>query len=107
MSRPLPVTCEILAPRAVDATALGAIAEACARATGQPLIIKPVPVDAPVKEPVFTLHLPAEVAASQHEVWCLACRLACFCPQARVSVLVMGAGAFSPARSNRPRRRSA
>ncbi len=102
MPRLQPIVCEILAPLAAEAAALGAIAAACARDTGQPLTLKPVPVDAPVRAPILTLHLPAELAASQHEVWCLACRLACFCPQARVSVLVLGANSFgSTARRRR------
>jgi hypothetical protein len=39
----------------------------------------------------ITLHLLADDAATQHPAWCLACRLSCFCPTARVSVLVVGA----------------
>ena len=103
MARPHTVVCEIIAPHAADAAALGAIARTCARDAGQPLAVEVVPRNASVREAVLTLRVPAELAAGQHEVWCLACRLACFCPQARVSVLVLGADAFS-----RPsRRRSA
>jgi hypothetical protein len=56
---------------------------------------------------VLTLHLPAELAVSQHPVWCLACRLACFCPDARVSVLVRGEASFARTASRRPHRLSA
>jgi hypothetical protein len=101
MSPAHPITCEILAPSAIDAVALRAIAEACARDTGQPLTVKPVPLDAPMKEAALTLLLPVDLASSQHQVWCLACRLACFCPQARVSVLVLGAGSFAPSPDRR------
>ncbi len=95
------VRCEILAPRAAQAAALAEIALALARDVGQPLEVERLSIGAPRRrtppaEAVLTLHLPAELAASQHEVWCLACRLACFCPSARVSVLVQGAE-FQPA----------
>lgn len=95
MPRSASILCEILAPRATDAAALGAIARTCARDLGQPLTVRAAPLDAPVRESVLTLHLPAELAASQHQIWCLACQLACFCPQARVSILVLGAGHFA------------
>jgi hypothetical protein len=64
------------------------IARACARDVGQPLTVKSIRSTAVGVETIITLHLPAELAATQHPVWCLACRLACFCPQARISVLV-------------------
>lgn len=92
-----PVLCEIVTARAAHAAVLAEVAAACARDVGQPLTVKtlrfgrraPSPA-----QPTLTLHLPAELAASQHQIWCLACRLACFCPSARVSVLVLGADAF-------------
>lgn len=104
MPRRAAVVCEIIAPRLTEAAALRAIARTCARDAGQTLTIKIVPLVRPADTPVLTLHLPAELAATQHQVWCLACRLACFCPQARVSVLVLGADAFTNRAS---RRRSA
>lgn len=61
---------------------------------GCPIRLKKLVSALAAEEPVLTLHLPAELAATQPQVWCLACRLACFCPDARVSVLVLGA-AFS------------
>ncbi len=60
--------------------------------------------------PSITLHLPAEQAATQHPVWCLACRLACFCPNARVSVLLRAEAQFAAASARRigsPRRKPA
>ncbi len=94
MPRSSPILCEIQANRSTDAAALGAIARTCARDLGQPLTVRAMPPTASLRETVLTLHLPAELAASQHQVWCLACQLACFCPQARVSILVLGADRF-------------
>lgn len=102
---PYPLLCEILAPRSAQAAALAEIATACARDVAQPLIVKTLQMGAAAgRVPVLTLHLPAELASSQHQVWCLACRLACFCPAARVSVFVSGEGAFKGVRVGKRRR---
>ncbi len=91
------IRCEINAAATGEGTALAGIARTCARDLAQPINIKIIPhLDAP-PESLITLCLPAELAASQHPVWCLACRLACFCPDARVSVLVLGTDAFKAA----------
>ena len=92
------IACEVYAPHAAQAAALAEIAEALARDVGQPLTIARLVGSRCGRPagPVLTLRLPAELASSQHQVWCLACRLACFCPSARVSVLVLGAQAFAP-----------
>ncbi|HEY0946694.1 MAG TPA: hypothetical protein VGD81_15550 [Opitutaceae bacterium] len=106
MSTPVlfpPLLCEILAGCRADARNLGAIAATCARDLKLPLRTRPA-VSAPSVTVTITLHLPADLAATQHPVWCLACRLACFCPHARVSVLVQGATFPAPAQ---PERRSA
>lgn len=102
------ILCEIHAVRAAEAGALAEIAATVARDIGQPLSVKTLALgrQAAVVEPVLTLHLPAALAASQDRVWCLACRLACFCPSARVSVLVRGEPAFASAASGRPARAS-
>jgi hypothetical protein len=71
---------------------LGLAIEIVPRASGEPATI--------------VLQLSADQAAAQHPVWCLACRLACFCPDARVSVLVQAQPLFASA-SNRPGRRVA
>jgi invasion protein IalB len=96
--------CEIHAPRAAQAAALAEIAASVARDLGQPLAVKTlalgsVACGARRHEPALTLHLPAALASTQHQAWCLACRLACFCPDARVSVLVQGADFAGPAAS--------
>lgn len=101
MSSSNALLCEIHAPRAAEASALAAIAAALGRDIGQPLTVKTLKIGPTASsEPVLTLHLPAELAASQHRAWCLACRLACFCPGARVSVLVLGERAFSHSSQN-------
>lgn len=90
-----PLLCEILVGRRANARNLGAIAATCAKDLNLPLRTRWV-ASAPAVAAI-TLHLPADLAATQHPVWCLACRLACFCPQARVSVLVQGATFTAPA----------
>lgn len=98
------IVCEILAPDAILATALGRIADICAYDTGQPVSLRTLPFSA--AEPAITLRLPVELAATQHPVWCLACRLACFCPEVRISVLILGENSFAP-KPKRISRRSA
>lgn len=103
------ILCEIHAQRASEAGALAEIAADLARDIGQPLAVKTLAIgrQSGHREPVLTLHLPIELAASQHPIWCLACRLACFCPSARVSVLVRGEAAFGEKKQARLRKRSA
>ncbi len=81
--------CEICAPRRLTPI-LGNIVLTCARDLGQPIHIVAARGDK-AAVPVITLVLPAELVIQPHQAWCLACRLACFCPDARVSVLVTGA----------------
>ncbi len=103
-SRESDIVCEILAPDAALAAALGCVVETCARDTAQPVVVRALPCGGP--PPVLTLRLPVELAAGQHQAWCLACRLACFCPDVRVGVLIEGGPAFAPSKPAR-RRRSA
>ena len=94
MPTPDTLLCEILAPRP-QAEALAEIVAVCARDVCLPVKVRTRSYrGAADEEPLVTLHLPVEAAASQHPVWCLACRLACFCPRARVSVLVKSESAF-------------
>jgi len=90
--------CEVRASKRL-APMLARIVQTCANDLGQP-------VDTSIEQagnatvPLVTLILPAEVVVEPHQAWCLACRVACFCPDARVSVLVTGAtvpAAASPA----------
>lgn len=87
-----PLRCEISAARRGEARNLADIATTCARDLGVALEVERH--DRAPGPSAITLHLPVELAAEQHPVWCLACRLACFCPDARVSVLVEGASPF-------------
>lgn len=100
------IVCEILAPRAAQAGALAEIATSVARDIGQPVTLKTLKLGpAAGAVPTLTLRLPVALAAAQHQVWCLACRLACCCPSARVSVLVLGAAAFTAKSHRSPARR--
>lgn len=73
----------------------------CAGQTGFPLLALARLCDA--GDPVITLHLSPGQAAPDHPAWCLVCRLACLCPQARVGVLVHAAGLFTPLQPARAR----
>ena len=100
------VVCEIIAPRASHAAVLAEIALACARDLGQALEPRALRIGRRAAsrrygEPgdtdsVLTLRLPVALASSQHKIWCLACRLACFLPSCRVAVLVEAADTFAP-----------
>jgi hypothetical protein len=85
--------CEIAAASNEAAAELQRIAQVCAKDVGVEMTFSRGPRRKRSMPPVFTLKMSASLAASQHPVWCLACRLACFCPQARVSVLVQSLAA--------------
>ena len=92
-----PLTCEIHAPSATKGDALAQVVDTCANELAQPVLVKQrrIPRNHRGSIPThISLELPADIAASQHEVWCLTCRIACFCPDVRVSVLVLGADSF-------------
>jgi hypothetical protein len=106
------VACAISANRLQLASEFARIVRACAQDLGQKISVRTSVITTRGRrraEPVLTLHLPAELAAAQHPVWCLACRLACFCPTARVSVFVHGENAFraAPTPAVTSRRRAA
>jgi hypothetical protein len=84
--------CAIAAARQSDVRNLADIASTCARDLDVTLDVERH--DHSTGPDAITLHLPVELALEQHPVWCLACRLACFCPEARVSVLVEGAASL-------------
>ncbi|MEJ1972888.1 MAG: hypothetical protein WDM96_10645 [Lacunisphaera sp.] len=94
MPAPGPLPCVIVGADEPTVRTLAGIAKACARDLGVSLVLQTaverMRTRKSASDPVLTLHLPVELAASQHQVWCLACRLACFCPAARISVLVLG-----------------
>lgn len=97
------ILCEIRADARSGAD-LAHIVEFCVKETG--LTIEIVNYEVHTAEPVLTLHASVEQAASQNPVLCLVCRLACFCPLARVGMLVHAAKKFGslPGRRARPRR---
>ncbi|KXU37646.1 hypothetical protein AXK12_01530 [Cephaloticoccus capnophilus] len=90
-----PVVCEIRSTHASESGILAEIAKTCARELAQPLLVKTIQAGPSTQDPLITLQLPVEMAATQHEIWCLACRLACFCPSARVSVFVSASDLFT------------
>lgn len=99
-SSSLLLRCRIHASKRLAAI-LAQIVESCARDLGQSVLVEPG-AGGNSAAPTITLVLPAEWVVEQHHAWCLACRLACFCPDARVSVLVTGAvaaGASAPGAS--------
>ncbi len=99
---PTALVCDI---HAAQAAPLAEIARALALDVGQPLVVQTHARAARISgESVLTLRLPAALASTQHQVWCLACRLACFCPGTRVSVLIESETAFHPTRRPRPSR---
>ncbi len=102
MPDPKPILCEIRADARVGAD-LAHIVEFCAQETG--LTIEVAIHEARTTEPVLTLHASVDQATSQNPILCLACRLACFCPQARVGMLVHAVEKFRPPRPRRPVRR--
>lgn len=92
-----PITCEIIAPSVASAAALAEIAARCASHLGQHISVETLSIGADrTAAPLLTLHLPAALAATQDEIWCLACRLVCQCPGARIRVLIQAADAFGP-----------
>lgn len=103
--------CEIHAPGPAHASSLSDITVICARDVGQKLLVKTVHLDDSGRDesdpPSLTLHLPVELAAGQHPVWFLACRLACFLPDVRISVLIRGAQAFASTHRRARHRRAA
>jgi len=105
MTTPAFLRCEILAPERTVASDLAAIAQVCASDLGVILQTQKRigPGNRPVKSTLI-LHLSVDSADPQNPVWCLACRLACFCPKTRVSVLVHSENAFIEP-SQRPKRR--
>ncbi len=87
-------TCDLIAPGKKLLRHLSGIAKVCARDVGVRLRLNPQQMPDSAPGGIFTLHLSAGQAISQHAIWCLACRLACFCPDAQVSVLVSAESAF-------------
>ncbi len=81
------IQCEILASNESLRTSLKCIAQTCAIDLGleQPLNT----IEKSTRnEPAVVLSIPAEFAILNDGIWSLARRLACFCPNARVSTCI-------------------
>jgi len=89
--------CEIMADSATAAP-LGAIARTCAVDIGQPLVVRLK--HALRAEPSITFRVPVALLFEHDRAWCLVGRVACFCPQARVAVVIdaTGSAAISSSR---------
>lgn len=107
MSSTALIRCEILASRKSVASDLAAIVQVCAQDLGVALRTQKRIGSIRPKNSVLTLHLPVEIAEAQSSIWCLACRLACFCPSTRVSILVRSEDAFGQPAPAQARRKSA
>jgi len=94
------ILCEIHAPDRL-ATDLAWTVHFFAGQTGQSLTA--VASEDRVSEPAVTLHLQPGQNSPAHPVWCLVCRLACLCPQARVGILVHAADSFGHVRTSHRR----
>ena len=99
------IFCEITCSSAAHTDGFAQIIQMCADEVGQPVSIESILVgDSPSLSvtPTVTLYLPVKLVATQDQIWCLACRLACFCPSARVSLLVLATDAFPTAIADNP-----
>lgn len=80
--------CEIRASKRL-APILASIVQTCAGDLGLLIVVERA-LAGNAAIPAITLTLPVERMIEPDQTWCLACRVACFCPDARVSVLVTG-----------------
>ncbi|OAM87789.1 hypothetical protein AW736_20660 [Termitidicoccus mucosus] len=90
------ITCEIQSSEGYHDADIENIAISCARDLQLPVVMEKAPSlrQAP-RQSLITLHVSAALAINEHRLWCLACRLACFCPDVRVSVLVHSETGFA------------
>lgn len=95
-SSPTPILCVIHAEEHQSAD-LASVVTFCSSQTG--FAIEVVTHASSDPKPVVTLHLAPERASADNPVWCLVCRLACLCPQARVGALIYAHGAFIHSRA--------
>jgi len=97
MITPFTLCCEIHAPSQRKGEELAYIVESCAQELAHPVTVKQRRIPRNQRGSIpshISLELPVNVAASQHDAWCLARHLACYCPDVRVSVRVKGADTF-------------
>lgn len=87
--------CEICAATGALAAELEHVVAYCAAQTGIHATVLRLPPSGTGTAQI-TLRLPPEAAGPGEPVWCLVCRLACLCPQARVGVFVQASTAIAP-----------
>lgn len=92
MPPPRPTLCEICCVSG-DAADLARIVTFCAEQTGLALALVTTAAQ-PNEAPTITLHLGPDDAGPGHPTLCLACHLACLCPQARIGTLVHASHEF-------------
>ena len=90
VERFIAIRCEILAPDDQKLVDLGKIAKACAIDLGinVPLVLIGSPQISRETESAILLKIPKEIAVLNDEIWRLASRIACFCPEIRVSTQI-------------------
>jgi len=86
--------CQIATASSAHGAELKRIAQQCAVDLGRALDCEVSLAAEQSAEPSLTLHMGADEAVAGDAGYCLACRLACFCPKARVSILISAVDAF-------------
>ena len=91
------IRCEILAPDDHALVDIGKIAKTCAIDLGinVPLILIGSHQISRETESAISLKIPKEIAILNDGIWKLASRIACFCPEIRVSTQIYGQSNFS------------
>lgn len=96
VERFIAIRCEILAPDDQKLVDLGKIAKACAIDLGinVPLVIGSPQISRETESAIL-LKIPKEIAVLNDEIWRLASRIACFCPEIRVSTQICSESNYS------------
>jgi hypothetical protein len=79
--------CLIESPDYDIAKQLESIALQCAIDAKTPMETK-ITVRSKIQSSFITLQINVDEALGDSQSWCLACRLGCFCPAARVSIII-------------------
>ena len=89
IERFIAIRCEILAPDDRALLDLGKIAKTCAIDLGinVPLVIGSPQINRETESAIL-LKIPKEIAVLNDGIWRLASRIACFCPEIRVSTQI-------------------
>lgn len=91
------IRCEILAPDDRVLVDLGKIAKTCAIDLGIniPLVLIDSHQISRENESAISLKIPKEIAILNDGIWRLASRIACFCPEIRVSTQIYSGSNFN------------